>query len=68
MGFLFGDILAITTVDLALIWGRGCCTRFSCKNLRALFAATVSYDLALAEGSKPDQVNSYGGIDGGCCQ
>ncbi len=34
MGFLFGDILAITTVDLALIWGgRGCCTRFSCKNL-----------------------------------
>ena len=32
MGFLFGDILAITTVDLALIWGE-LSYSFSCKNL-----------------------------------
>ena len=58
MGFLFGDILAITTVDLALIWGGGAVVlAFLAKIWRALFAATVSYDLALAEGSKPDQVN-----------
>ena len=58
MGFLFGDILAITTVDLALIWGGGAVVlAFLAKIWRALFAATVSYDLALAEGGKPDQVN-----------
>ncbi len=58
MGFLFGDILAITTVDLALIWGGGAVVlAFLAKIWRALFAATVSYDLALAEGNKPDQVN-----------
>jgi zinc transport system permease protein len=58
MGFLFGDILAITTVDLALIWGGGAVVlAFLTKIWKALFAATVSYDLALAEGGKPDQVN-----------
>ena len=58
MGFLFGDILAITTVDLALIWGGGAVVlAFLAKIWKALFAATVSYDLALAEGGKPDQVN-----------
>ena len=58
MGFLFGDILAITTVDLALIWGGGgVVLAFLAKIWKALFAATVSYDLALAEGGKPDQVN-----------
>ena len=58
MGFLFGDILAITTVDLALIWGGGAIVlAFLAKIWKALFAATVSYDLALAEGGKPDQVN-----------
>ena len=58
MGFLFGDILAITTLDLALIWGGGAVVlAFLSKIWRALFAATVSYDLALAEGGKPDQVN-----------
>lgn len=58
MGFLFGDILAITTVDLALIWGGGAVVLAFLANIwRALFAATVSYDLALAEGGKPDQVN-----------
>ena len=58
MGFLFGDILAITTVDLALIWGGGAVVlAILAKIWKALFAATVSYDLALAEGGKPDQVN-----------
>ena len=58
MGFLFGDILAITTVDLALIWGGGVVVlAILAKIWKALFAATVSYDLALAEGGKPDQVN-----------
>jgi zinc transport system permease protein len=58
MGFLFGDILAITTVDLALIWGGGAVVlAILAKIWKALFAATVSYNLALAEGGKPDQVN-----------
>ncbi len=58
MGFLFGDILAITTGDLALIWGGGAVVlAILAKIWKALFAATVSYDLALAEGGKPDQVN-----------
>ncbi len=58
MGFLFGDILSITAFDLALIWGGGAVVlAFLAKIWKPLFAATVSYDLATAEGSRPDQVN-----------
>ena len=58
MGFLFGDILSITTFDLAIIWGGGLSVLVVLVLIwRALFAATVSYELALAEGAKPDHVN-----------
>lgn len=58
MGFLFGDILAITVEDLVLIWVGGF---FALATLgfiwRSLFAATVSHDLALAEGVKTKLMN-----------
>ena len=58
MGFLFGDILSITTFDLAMIWGGGISVLVVLAMIwRSLFAATVSYELAIAEGVKPDQVN-----------
>ena len=58
MGFLFGDILSITTFDLMLIWGGGLFVlAVLAKIWQPLFAATVSYELATAEGIKPDQVN-----------
>ena len=53
MGFLFGDILAITAEDLALIWVGGGLALVTLSIIwRSLFAATVSNDLALAEGIK----------------
>jgi len=58
MGFLFGDILSITTFDLMLIWGGGLFVlAVLAKIWQPLFAATVSYELATAEGIKPDQAN-----------
>ena len=58
MGFLFGDILSITTFDLTLIWGGGLFVLAVLTRIwRPLFAATVSYELATAEGIKPDQAN-----------
>ena len=58
MGFLFGDILAITAEDLVLIWGGGFLALFTLSKIwRSLFAATVSQDLALAEGVKTRLIN-----------
>ena len=58
MGFLFGDILSITTFDLMLIWWGGLFVlAVLAKIWQPLFAATVSYELATAEGIKPDQAN-----------
>jgi zinc transport system permease protein len=58
MGFLFGDILSITTFDLTLIWGGGLFVLTVLTRIwRPLFAATVSYELATAEGIKSDQAN-----------
>ena len=58
MGFLFGDILAITAEDLVLIWGGGFLALFTLSKIwRSLFAATVSQDLALAEGVKIKLIN-----------
>ncbi|HBD23253.1 MAG TPA: hypothetical protein DC023_02380 [Oceanospirillaceae bacterium] len=58
MGFLFGDILAITHLDLAIIWGGGVAVLGLLFVVwRALFAATVSYELATAEGAQPDRAN-----------
>jgi len=58
MGFLFGDILAITRADLMMIWFGGVAVLIALiKIWRPLFAATVSYELATAEGTKPDFAN-----------
>ena len=58
MGFLFGDILAITRADLMMIWfGGGAVLIALIKIWRPLFAATVSYELATAEGTRPDFAN-----------
>ena len=55
MGFLFGDILAITRADLMMIWFGGVAVLIALiKIWRPLFAATVSYELATAEGTRPD--------------
>ena len=58
MGFLFGDILAITPFDISVIWGGGLLILVTLLYIwRPLFAATVSRDLAIAEDEKPDRVN-----------
>ena len=58
MGFLFGDILAITRADLMMIWCGGVAVLLALiKIWRPLFAATVSYELATAEGTRPDFAN-----------
>ena len=58
MGLLFGDILAVNIEDIFVIWLGG----LSILGIlfiiwKSLFAATVSYDLAAAEGMKPDRSN-----------
>ena len=59
IGFLFGDILAITATDIAVIWGGGIIILGVMAYIwRGLFAATVNYDLALAEGVRPELINS----------
>ena len=58
MGFLFGDVLAITRADLMMIWCGGVTVLIALiKIWRPLFAATVSYELATAEGTRPDFAN-----------
>ena len=58
MGLLFGDILAVTIEDLALVWFGG----FVILGIlyfiwKSLFSATVNYDLSAAEGMKPEVSN-----------
>jgi zinc transport system permease protein len=58
MGFLFGDVLAITRFDLAVIWGGGAVVLGVLALIwRALFATTVSFELATAEGVRPERAN-----------
>ena len=58
MGFLFGDILAVTRFDLALIWiGGAVILALLAYIWRPLFAATVNVDLATAEGARPELFN-----------
>ena len=58
MGFLFGDILAVTPVDIAIIWGGGACVIVMLAVIwRSLFAGTVNIELAQAEGMKPERSN-----------
>jgi zinc transport system permease protein len=58
MGFLFGDILAVTPFDLSIIWGGGVAVLAVLVRIwQPLFAATVNYELATAEGAQPDLAN-----------
>ena len=58
MGFLFGDILAVTPIDIAVVWGGGVCVLIVLSMIwRSLFAATVNLELAQAEGMAPERAN-----------
>ncbi|TYC66851.1 zinc ABC transporter permease subunit ZnuB [Stappia sp. BW2] len=55
LGLLFGDILAVTPLDIAMIYGGGALVLAVLVIIwRRLFAATVSPDLAAGEGLKPE--------------
>lgn len=58
MGFLFGDILAVTRTDIAIIWAGGAVVLLVLVLIwRSLFAATVNFELAQAEGMQPERAN-----------
>jgi zinc transport system permease protein len=55
MGFLFGDILAVSTEDIAIIYAGGAAILLILVlSWRPLLAATVSPELAEAEGLRPE--------------
>ena len=59
MGLLFGDILAVSVNDLLIIWIGGALILLILKLIwKPLFASTVNYELAEAEGMKPERVNA----------
>ncbi len=58
MGLLFGDILAVSRTDLAVIWAGGAVVLGVLAAIwRPLFAATVNRELAEAEGLNPARAN-----------
>ena len=58
MGLLFGDILAVTLEDILVVWFGGLVILGILFYIwESIFAATVNYDLAAAEGMKPDVSN-----------
>lgn len=58
MGFLFGDILAVSVTDIAIIYVGGLGVLALLMLIwRPLFAATVNRELAEAEGLNPDRAN-----------
>ncbi|MGB7181665.1 MAG: iron chelate uptake ABC transporter family permease subunit, partial [Burkholderiaceae bacterium] len=58
MGFLFGDILAVSSRDLLIIYGGGLLVLVVLGLIwQRLFAATINKELAQAEGMQPDTVN-----------
>ena len=59
MGLLFGDILAVTVDDLLIIWIGGPLILLILKIIwKPLFASTVNYELAEAEGLNPDRAKA----------
>ena len=59
MGLLFGDILAVNEIDLLIIWIGGALILLILKYIwKPLFASTVNYELAEAEGMNPERVNA----------
>ncbi|MAB00534.1 MAG: hypothetical protein CMN87_12980 [Stappia sp.] len=58
MGFLFGDILAVSRLDIALIYGGGAVVLTILALIwTPLFAATVNRDVAEAEGLQPERAD-----------
>lgn len=58
MGFLFGDILAVSKFDIAVIYAGGAAVIAALVWIwQPLFAATVNAELAEAEDMKPDRSN-----------
>ncbi len=56
IAFLFGDILAVTPTDIAIIWGGGAAVLALIAWLwRPLLAATVNPEVAEAEGMHPER-------------
>ncbi|MBO0662896.1 metal ABC transporter permease [Jiella sp. MQZ9-1] len=56
LGYLFGDILAVSTTDLAVIWGGVMVVALVLALLwRPLLAGTVNAELAAAEGERPER-------------
>ncbi len=59
MGLLFGDILAVTVDDILIIWIGGAFILLILKLIwKPLFASTVNYELAEAEGLNPDRAKA----------
>ena len=59
MGLLFGDILAVAPNDIFIIWIGGVLILLVLKIIwKPLFASTVNYELAEAEGMNPARVNA----------
>lgn len=59
LGVLFGDILSVNTNDLLFIWiGGGLILAVLLYIWKPLFASTVNYELAEAEGMNPERVNA----------
>ena len=55
MGVLFGDILSVNSNDLLVIWIGGALILVVLSYIwKPLFASTVNYELAEAEGMKPE--------------
>ncbi|KGB27380.1 membrane protein [Candidatus Liberibacter solanacearum] len=55
--FLFGDILAVNTNDIIIIWSAGILNIvILIKIWKSLLATTVNYELAKAEGMQPEKV------------
>ena len=58
MGFLFGDILAVSNFDIAVIWAGGAIVLAILAAVwNPLFAGTVNRELAEAEGMRPERAN-----------
>jgi zinc transport system permease protein len=58
MGFLFGDILAVSKLDLVLIYAGGALVLAILALIwTPLFAATVNRDVAEAEGLRPERAD-----------
>ena len=59
MGLLFGDILAVNVNDIIIIWIGGAIILLVLKFIwKSLFASTVNYELAEAEGLNPDRAKA----------